>query len=167
MEADRALAFFPFFHHITFMADTIIVYASKRGNTEKMAKAISEELTSRGIENILKNTFEVRPAELTDYKFILLGSSTWSDGDLAVDFIEFEKGMDNLNLKGHYGAVFGPGSSRFRFFCEAVNILEAKLRSLGSRILLPSLKVNEMSGNEEEESREWAAVLADEISQIV
>ena len=130
-----------------------------------MAKAISQELQRRGVENIVKNTFEAKPSELINYKFIILGSSTWSDGDLAVDFIDFEREMDDLNLKGHYGAVFGPGSSRFRFFCEAVNILEAKLRSLGSRIILPSLKVNEMAGNTEEESREWAAVLAEEISQ--
>ncbi len=130
-----------------------------------MARAISQELRSRGVENIVKNTFEARPSELADYKFIILGSSTWSDGDLAVDFINFEREMDDLDLKGHYGAVFGPGSSRFRFFCEAVNILEAKLRSLGTRMILPSLKVNEMAGNTEEESREWAEVLAEEISQ--
>ncbi len=149
------------------MADTIILYGSKQGKTEAMASHISSVLKERGIENVCKNVFSASPSELKDYKIILLGSSTWSDGDLQSDFIDFERGMDDIDLKGHFGAAFGSGSSRFRFFCEAVRILEAKLRSQGSRILLPSLMVNDLEGRHEQESREWAAVLADEIEQIL
>ena len=148
------------------MENILILYGSKQGKTAAMAGIISSVLEDRGFSVTLKNVFESRPEELTEYKFILLGSSTWSDGDLQSDFIEFERGMDGLDLKGRFGAVFGSGSSRFRFFCEAVRILEAKLRSLGSRILLPSLMVNDLEGRLEEESREWALVLADEIEQI-
>ena len=146
--------------------NTIIVYASKRGTTAAMAAAVADELKKKQINPLVKNVFEVSPSDLEKYKFILLGCSTWSDGDLAEDFIPFEREMDKLDLKGHYCAVFGPGSSRFPFFCEAVNILEAKLRSLGGRMMLPSLKINEMAGGIEEECREWAAVLGEEIEQI-
>ena len=149
------------------MHSAIIVYASKRGTTAAMADAVADEMKKNGINPLVKNVFEVKPSDLTQYKFILLGCSTWSDGDLAEDFIEFEREMDSLDLAGHFCAVFGPGSSRFRFFCEAVNILEAKLRSLGGRMLLPPLKVNEMAGGIEEECREWAAVLCEEIQQII
>ena len=131
-----------------------------------MASIISAVLEERNISVTTRNVFEARPEELEDYKFIILGSSTWSDGDLQSDFIDFERKMDNLSLKGHYGAVFGSGSSRFRFFCEAVRILEAKLRSLGARMILPSLMVNDLENRTEEECREWAAVLADEIEQM-
>jgi len=146
--------------------ETIIVFGSKRGNTAAMATAVAEELKKKQISSVVKNVFETRPADLLNYKFIILGCSTWSDGDLAEDFIEFEREMDGLDLRGHYCAAFGAGSSRFRFFCEAVNILEAKLRSLGGRMLLPSLRVNEMAGQMEEESREWAGILGEEINQI-
>ena len=148
------------------MRQAIIIYGSKRGRTASMASVIAEELEKHEIQVVLKDVFEARPYELNDYKYIILGCSTWSDGDLAADFIDFEREMDDLNLKGHSCAVFGSGSTRFRFFCEAVNILEAKLRSLGGRMVLPSLKVNEMAGNSEEESRAWAEVLAGEIGQI-
>lgn len=131
-----------------------------------MAAAVAEELERRGVSTEVKNVFEARPTDLEAYKFILLGCSTWSDGDLEVDFIDFERSMDDLDLSGKFCGVFGPGNTRFRFFCEAVNILEAKLRSLGGRIILPSLKVNEMAGGIEEESREWAGILAEEIAQI-
>jgi flavodoxin I len=148
------------------MRQAIIVYGSKRGMTASMASVITEELEKHGVRVISKDVFEAKPDELNDYKYIILGCSTWSDGDLAADFIDFEREMDDLDLRGHYCAVFGPGSTRFRFFCEAVNILEAKLRSLGGRMMLPSLKVNEMAGDSEEESRAWAEVLAGEIGQI-
>ena len=148
------------------MEKVLIIYGSKQGKTESMAAVISSVLEERKIPVSCKNVFEAKPEELLEYKFIILGSSTWSDGDLQSDFIDFEREMDDLNLKGHFGAAFGSGSSRFRFFCEAVRILESKLRSLGCRIMLPSLMVNDLEARTEEESREWAAVLADEIEQI-
>ncbi|MDC7232177.1 MAG: flavodoxin domain-containing protein [Spirochaetales bacterium] len=148
------------------MEKVLIIYGSKQGKTASMASIISSTLDEKKIPVLCKNVYEARVEELKDYKFIILGSSTWSDGDLQSDFIDFEREMDDLNLKGHFGAVFGSGSSRFRFFCEAVRILEAKLRSLGSRIMLPSLMVNDLEGRLEDETREWAAVLADEIEQI-
>ncbi len=148
------------------MENAIIVFGSKQGKTALMASIISGMLTERNISVVSKNVFEAKPEELKDYKYIILGSSTWSDGDLQSDFIDFERRMDDLELKGHFGAVFGSGSSRFRFFCEAVRILEAKLRSLGAKIILPSLMVNDLENRTEEECRDWAAVLADEIEQI-
>ena len=148
------------------MDKVLIIYGSKQGKTAAMARVIADVLEARNISVVCKDVFEAKPDELKEYKFIILGSSTWSDGDLQSDFIDFEREMDNLDLKGHYGAAFGSGSSRFRFFCEAVRILEAKLRSLGCRIILPSLMVNDLERRSEEESREWAAVLADEIEQI-
>ncbi|MDC7241529.1 MAG: flavodoxin domain-containing protein [Spirochaetales bacterium] len=148
------------------MEKVLIIYGSKQGSTAAMAGYIADVLESRNIPVVSKNVFEAKPEELKEYKFILLGSSTWSDGDLQSDFIDFEREMDDLDLKGRFGAAFGSGSSRFRFFCEAVRILEAKLRSLGCRIMLPSLMVNDLERRSEEESREWAAVLADEIEQI-
>ncbi len=148
------------------MEKVLILYGSKQGKTASMAGIIASVLEDRGFPVLLKNVFESRPEELTEYKFLVLGSSTWSDGDLQSDFLEFERGMDDIDLSGHFAAAFGSGSSRFRFFCEAVRILEAKMRSQGSRILLPSLMVNDLEGRMEEESREWALVLADEMEQI-
>ncbi|MDA3957711.1 flavodoxin domain-containing protein [Oceanispirochaeta sp.] len=148
------------------MEKAIIVYGSKQGKTAKMAAIIASVLEERDIPVTTRNVFETRPEDLNDYKFIILGSSTWSNGDLQSDFIDFEIGMDDLDLKGHFAAAFGSGSSRFPYFCEAVRILEAKLRSLGNRMILPSLMVNDLENRTEEESREWAAILADEIKQI-
>jgi flavodoxin I len=148
------------------MEEAIIVYGSKQGKTAHMADIIASVLKEKNISVLVKNVFETSPEDLLHYKFIILGSSTWSNGDLQSDFIDFERGMDDLDLKGHFAAAFGSGSSRFPYFCEAVRILEAKLRSLGSRMMLPSLMVNDLENRTDEESKEWALVLAGEIEQI-
>ena len=143
-----------------------IVYGTKRGVTGKMARNISDILSKHLISVDIKNVFEEKPGNLINYKINILGSSTWSDGDLQVDFLEFERGMDDIDLTGTYCAVFGPGSSRFPHFCEAVEILQSKLISCGASLLLPSLKVDELGGRTEAETAAWAEKLSNAIKGI-
>lgn len=142
------------------MERVIIVYGSKRGKTSKMAGVVEEELTSAGHLVELRNVYEISPKYLLDFDLIILGSSTWSNGDLQDDFLPFEREMDDISLEGKWATAFGPGNSRFTFFAEAVEILEAKLRSCGARFLIPALKCDELGGRIDDETREWARKLA-------
>jgi flavodoxin I len=125
-----------------------------------MAHIVGDALSRGGVSVEVRNVFEVRPPTLTDYDLVVLGSSTWADGDLQSDFLAFERGMDELDLAGAPVAVFGPGDNRFPHFCEAVDILEAKVKSCNGRLLIPSLKVDTLGGNLEDETEAWAAELA-------
>ena len=145
--------------------DVIIIYGSSKGRTGRMADILREELEARSIPFVLKNVFEAAPAELTDHAFIVLGSSTYGQGDLQRDFLEFERGMDDLDLTGIKAAVFGSGNSRYAYYAEAVDILEAKVKIQGARLVHPSFRQDMMTGSpEDDEVKRWAADLAGAIA---
>ena len=91
---------------------------------------------------MVKNVTESNPKELKDYDVIILGSSTWGDGELQDDFIPFEKDMRKIKLDRKKGAVFGCGDSMYPQFCKAVEILEERLKSCGVEIIVDSLKID-------------------------
>ena len=53
------------------MAKALIVYYSETGNTEKMAKAVANGISSVGVDIVVK-----RVEEVGDFDAILLGSQT-------------------------------------------------------------------------------------------
>ncbi len=135
----------------------MIIYGSTKGRTKRIAILIEEVLKNNGISVTIKNVYEARPDELPLYPYLILGSSTYGQGDLQLDFREFELGMDELDLTGCKAAVFGSGNSRYTYFAEAVDILEAKLSILGAQLLIPGLRQDMLlNAPESEESRQWA-----------
>lgn len=141
--------------------EVLIVYGSSKGRTGRIANVIAEILSESGCVPVLKNVFEVRPPLLTQYAYVVLGCSTYGQGDLQQDFWEFERSMDELDLTGIKVAAFGSGNSRYTRFAEAVDILEAKVRILNARLLLPSFRQDMMTCLPEgEEVRSWARDLA-------
>ncbi|MDT8299595.1 MAG: flavodoxin domain-containing protein, partial [Spirochaetaceae bacterium] len=110
---------------------------------------------------VLKNVFEVNPRELVEHSHFVLGCSTYGQGDLQRDFLEFERGMDDLDLSGIKAAVFGSGNSRYAYYAEAVDILEAKVKIQGARLICPSFRQDMMDEVPDgDEVRTWAAKLA-------
>ena len=146
--------------------EVLVVYASSKGRTARIAKLVVDALAAKGVPVVLKNAFEARPEELLGYRYVVLGCSTYGQGDLQRDFVEFERGMDNLDLTGTKAAVFGSGNSRYAYFAEAVDILEAKLKILNARLLLPSFRQDMMMGTPEgEETLGWTSALARAVSE--
>lgn len=143
----------------------LIVFGSSKGRTGRIAEILSEALAEKGLTTVLKNVFEARPEELLDYRYIVLGSSTYGQGDLQSDFLDFERGMDDLDLTGIKAAIFGSGNSRYAYYAEAVDILEAKVKIQGARLVLPSFRQDMMMESPEgEEVFQWAGELADAIA---
>ncbi len=128
-----------------------------------MADIVRDELTGAGISVELVSAFAARAVQLLDHPYLVLGSPTYRNGDLPDDLVSFERDMDELDLSGRKAAVFGPGSSRYPYFCEAVEILQARLKICGGRLLLKSLKVDDLSDDTETETRNWARRLASAI----
>lgn len=119
------------------MSKTVVIFGSTMGNTEDMAKAISSVLSAE-----LFNVSKIKTTQLVDYDNIILGSSTWGDGELQDDFLKFEAEMASLDLNSKKAAVFGPGESMYPQFCKAVDILEQRLIKCGAQIACPSLKID-------------------------
>ena len=141
------------------MEKAIVVYGSSTGNTEILASALTEELKSR-FDVTARNVLDVTPQDIVDYDLIVLGSSTWDEGELQDDFRDFYYDMDQLDLSGKKVAVFGPGDSSWDEFCRAVDLLEEKSQELKANLVVPGFK---WDGDIDEEAiaeiKKWALKL--------
>ena len=122
----------------------ILIYGSTTGNTETLAEGVVSGLKRDGTEVTVKDVTEADVNKLLDYDVIVLGSSTWGDGELQDDFLDFYDKMDKVSLTGKKAAVFGPGDKESYpdTYCEAVNILEDKLKKYGAEIIVKSFKID-------------------------
>ena len=126
------------------MVKAILIYGSTTGNTETLAESVVEGLKKGGADVALKNVTEADVSELTDYDLIVFGCSTWGEGELQDDFIEFYDKMEGISLTGKKSAVFGPGDNEMYpdSFCKAVDVLEEILAKCGAGIIVEGLKVD-------------------------
>lgn len=130
---------------------TLIVYGSTTGNTETVANQIGSFLKGNGCEVTVESAASCNAACIADYELILLGSSTWGDGELQDDMIGFYDELDSISFEGKKAATFGTGEDTWPQFCEAVNMLEKKVSEKGAAILFEGLKVNgEVDANQAE-----------------
>ena len=126
------------------MAKGILIYGSTTGNTETLSEGVVEGLKQGGVEVTAKNVTEANVNELTQYDLIVLGCSTWGEGELQDDFIDFYDEMPKISLTGKKAAVFGPGDSEVYpdTFCTAVDLLEDRLKECGAEIIVDSFKID-------------------------
>ncbi|MDA3046780.1 flavodoxin [Campylobacter sp. VBCF_06 NA8] len=111
-----------------------IIYGSSMGNTEAAAKLISENL---GIVNEIKNVADITPADLANYTALIVGSSTWNDGELQDDWASFDFDSLAINIAGKTVAIFGMGdsSSYAGAYCNAMAELYARFKTAGAKII--------------------------------
>jgi flavodoxin I len=88
------------------MKKLLVLFYSRSGNTEKMAKAVAEGAQSSGVE--VQISYHVEIEDLTSFDAIAVGAPTYNHA-MPVDFKNLfeEAAAKSLNLKGKVGAVFG------------------------------------------------------------
>ena len=123
------------------MKKIFLVYGTTTGNTEVMAEEIKRVLEKKHTV-IIKNIVDVSHEEFSDYSYVILGSSTWQDGELQDDWLDFEPNFTYISFIQKKIAVFGPGSSGYPQFAKAVDILESIVLDKGGTLLSPSLKID-------------------------
>jgi NAD(P)H dehydrogenase (quinone) len=89
------------------MPKVLIVYFSKTGNTEAMARAVEKGVRSQGLEVVCKNVEEAHVDELPRFDGIIIGSPTYFGTVTA----EIKKFIDDSikhykRLKGKVGGAF-------------------------------------------------------------
>lgn len=89
-----------------------MVYYSKTGNTEEMAKLISDHLKKQGNEVLLKKTQNAKPADLKDADGIIIGSPTYY-GSMAAEVKKLLDDSVSLHgrLDGKVGAAFSTAAN--------------------------------------------------------
>ncbi len=119
-----------------------IIYGSTTGNTETVANLIANQMNHHSVELI--NAADATLEQVTGSDLVILGSSTWGYGEIQDDFQTFYDQMNHGTFHGKKVAIFGCGDSvSFSdVFCEAVNLIETKVVSLGADLVIESLKVD-------------------------
>ena len=117
------------------MKKTGVFYGSTTGTTESVATLIAEKLgiTSADVHNVSKMSADMAGA----YEVLILGTSTWGDGELQDDWYDGIKVLKGLNLKDKVIALFGCGDSESYgdTFCDGMGILYENLKSSGCRFI--------------------------------
>lgn len=84
-----------------------LFYASSTGNTEDIAKLIKEKMTSNEVQ--LHNIADKLDVNMKDYSFIIIGSSTWGEGDLQDDWEDYIHNLKEVDYSNKTVALFGLG----------------------------------------------------------
>jgi flavorubredoxin len=89
------------------MKKVLVLYYSRSGNTEKMAKAVAEGAQSVS-DTTVEVSYHIEPPELSNYDAILFGAPTYRK-EYPIDFKNLfeEASAKGISLKGKIGAVFG------------------------------------------------------------
>jgi flavorubredoxin len=89
------------------MKQILVLYYSRTGNTERMAKAVAEGAQINNDINV-ELTFHVEPEELKTFDAIIVGAPTYHH-EMPLDFKNLfeEAAVKGLGLKGKVGAAFG------------------------------------------------------------
>ncbi len=95
------------------MSQILIVYYSRSGNTEKLAKAVAEGVREGGGTPTLKSVDDVDIHELPDYDGIIAGSPVYYGG-MAAELKKFfdESVIVRRKLFNKVGAAFATGAHR-------------------------------------------------------
>lgn len=126
------------------MAKVLIVYATRSGQTQRIAENIADGLKSAGQEPTLKNVNSVSPSgnDLLNYDGYILGSATYH-GEMLQSMKTLLFSLEKLNLANKVGASFGAfgwsGEAPGRIFDTMKNVYgmdmvsgPLKLRSAGT-----------------------------------
>lgn len=100
-----------------------IFYGSSTGTTQDIAEQIGKKLGVAGAD--IKDMADASVDDFSNYEVLLLGSSTWGDGDLQDEWEEVLSDLKSVDLTGKLVGLFGCGdcSSYAESFCSAIGLL--------------------------------------------
>lgn len=101
------------------MKKTIIIYGSTTGNAASAAETIAAKL---GNGAVVKEAGAASKSDLADFDNLILGSSTWGDGELQDDWFGLVNDVKSADLSNKTVAVFGVGD-QFSYSDTYVNAM--------------------------------------------
>lgn len=112
-----------------------IFYGSTTGQTADIASEIASAL---GVDSANVHDVALTAADtVSQYDALILGSSTWGDGDLQDDWQGFLENLQKIDLSGKKIAIFGRGDagSYPDTFCNAIGAIYDGLVDKGATIV--------------------------------
>lgn len=113
-----------------------IIYGSATGTTKRIANLIAQNLEIKP-ENV-HDVSEIGPSALENYEILILGTSTWGDGEVEEDWYDLLVGLQGVELKDKKIALFGCGDETMTdTFCNGVGELYRRLLPTGASFIAP------------------------------
>ena len=144
-----------------------LFFGSDTGNTEEIAKKIQKL-----IGNDLVTLYDMYDAKKTDFEQfdkIILGLSTWHDGQLQSDWDSFFNEFQSISFKNKTVALFGLGDQFVYcdYFIDGVGILGEVVINNGGKIIgkWPTDGYEHTSSKAEKESGVFLGLAIDEDNQ--
>jgi len=139
-----------------------IIYDTRSGNTEIMAKAIEEGLRQAGVQVLLKRTTNAKADDLADVDAVVLGSPTYHR-DLISLMKTFLFEMEKADLKGKIGAAFGS----YGWSGESVQMMTDTMKHIFEmNVMEPGLKLlRTPSQNGLKQCKEFGKQIAEKIKE--
>ncbi|ADV43993.1 flavodoxin FldA [Bacteroides helcogenes] len=113
------------------MKKTGVFYGSSTGTCEELAQQIADKM---GVSQSDVYSADKLNADLVkEYDLLILGTSTWGDGELQDDWYDGIKVLKNADLSSKFIALFGCGDSESYCdtFCDGIGILYEDLKDSG------------------------------------
>ena len=116
------------------MEKTAIFYGSTTGITKAVAKKLAKMLDID--QRYVYDVAEVAPSVVGNFDTLILGTSTWGNGELQEDWADFINGLEVLDLSTKTIALFGCGDETMsQTFCGAVGTLYQRLLPTGATFI--------------------------------
>jgi len=112
---------------------TAIFFASSTGNSEEIANKIASKLGDIEVFDLAGTKID----KINEYDKLILGGSTWGDGELNDDWEDAWGDFSKLNLSNKTVALFGLGDqeSYSDEFCSALGIIYEQIKSSGAKVI--------------------------------
>ena len=112
-----------------------IIWGSDSGDTEDTTMYMEGKLSAYDLEII--NVADASPEDFTKFDLLILGLSTWYDGDLQSDWEDFFPTFQEIDFSGKTVALFGLGDQYGydEYFIDGVGILALDIIKNGGEVI--------------------------------
>jgi len=118
------------------MASIGIVYGSSTGHTENVAKMLREQLGGKEAVGLF-DASNANPEKIAEFEKLILGCSTWGDGELQDDMDAFLGQLGNGFFANKTVAIFGLGDQEEYgdFFVDAIGHIYERVTKDGGKVV--------------------------------
>ncbi len=112
-----------------------IFYGSTTGTTDGVAHQIADKL---GVANAdVHDVSKINADLVNSYEALILGTSTWGDGELQDDWYDGVKVLKGANLSDKVIALFGCGDSDSYAdtFCDGMGLIFEEIKDCGAKFI--------------------------------
>ncbi|MGB1296516.1 MAG: flavodoxin [Flavobacteriales bacterium] len=112
-----------------------LFFGSDTGNTEEVANKIQATIGEDKVE--IHDMYEVEVSTFDQYDQIILGLSTWHDGQLQSDWDSFFEDFKTVDFSGKTIALFGLGDQYVysEYFVDGIGIVAKEVLANGGKIV--------------------------------